>query len=202
MNRLTLDNVTVARGDIAVLAGVSLTLAAGQVLTLRGPNGIGKTTLLRTVAGLQKPVAGAIRMEGAIAYAAHADAVKPTLTVRENLSFWAAVHGGGDVTGALAAFGLSRLATRGAGQLSAGQKRRLGLARLMVTGADIWLLDEPTVSLDSGHTAGFADILRRHCDNGGAALIASHIDIPVEGAVLDLSDHRAPAASWVTEALA
>jgi heme exporter protein A len=161
-------------------------------MVLRGPNGSGKTTLLRTVAGLQPPLAG--RVEAAadqIAYAAHADGLKAMLTVAENLTFWASVFGTGDIAPALRAFDLVDLVERQAGSLSAGQKRRLGLARLMVTRRAIWVLDEPTVSLDTGSTALFADAVRAHLGQGGSALIATHIDLGLDADVLDVTPYRA-----------
>jgi heme exporter protein A len=174
--------------------GVSFTLAAGQALILRGPNGIGKTTLLRTVAGLQPPVTGRIEMpDDAVAYAAHADGLKGALTVAENLAFWAQVFGGGDVTEAMKAMDLAALADRPAAALSAGQKRRLGLARLLVARRPLWVLDEPTVSLDAASVARFADVVRGHLAQGGAALIATHIDLGLKAQVLDLTPYRAKA---------
>ncbi len=140
-----------------MLSGVTFTLGAGEVVVLRGPNGAGKTTLLRTVAGLQPPVEGSVEAPSdSFAYAGHADGIKATLSVSENLSFWAETFGNQDISGALTAFELTPLADRAAGMLSAGQKRRLGLARLLVTGRPIWMLDEPTVSLDSDAVAMFA----------------------------------------------
>lgn len=190
---LTVANLAVARGGVTVLEGVHFTLAPTRALVLRGPNGIGKTTLLRTVAGLQPAVAGQISVGGeAIAYAAHADGLKATLTVRENLAFWAAVYGAAGVQAAIERMNLSDLADRQAANLSAGQKRRLGLARLLVTGRPVWVLDEPTVSLDAASVQLFADVMRSHLAAGGAALIATHIDLGLaEAEVLDLAPFRA-----------
>ena len=186
------SDVAVARGGVPVLEGVSFSLAPGQVLILRGPNGIGKTTLLRAVAGLQPVLAGTINgAEDRVAYAGHVDGLKTTLTVRENLSFWAAVYGGRDVDHALAFYDLGSLADRLAQNLSAGQKRRLGLARLLVTGRPVWVLDEPTVSLDTERVRMFADAVRANCAEGGAALIATHIDLGLDAEVLDLTSYRA-----------
>lgn len=189
---LQVSDLGCARGGMAVLAGLNFTLAAGEVLVLRGPNGAGKTTLLRTLAGFQPPNGGQIAVaEDAIAYAGHADGIKPTLTVAENLTFWARVFGGGAIAPALDAYALSDLAARPAGTLSAGQKRRLGLARLLVTGRELWILDEPTVSLDRAAVGMFADAVRGHLGRGGSALIATHIDLGLEAGVLDLTPFRA-----------
>lgn len=156
---------------------------------MRGPNGIGKTTVLRCVAGLQPAVAGAVEMpEDSLAYAAHADGLKPTLTVAENLRFWATLFGRSGIDDALTAMDLARLCDRPAGALSAGQKRRLGLARLMVTGRPLWILDEPTVSLDAAAVGLFARAVRDHLAGGGAALMATHIELGLsEAKVLDLN---------------
>ena len=191
---MTVTDLAVGRGGVPVLAGVSFGLGAGQALVLRGPNGSGKTTLLRTVAGLQPPMAGTVTgAEDRIAYAAHADGLKAALTVTENLIFWASVFGKSEIASALAAFDLEELMDRRAGQLSAGQKRRLGLARLMVTGRDVWVLDEPTVSLDAASVALFADAVRAHLARGGAALMATHIDLGIEAETLDVAQFRAAA---------
>ena len=192
---LVVRNLACARGGLPLLERVNLVLQAGQALVLRGPNGSGKTTLLRTLAGLQPPLDGTLSCPPeACAYAGHADGLKATLTAAENLQFWAAIHGqpSGSVSRALAAMNLSDLAGRPAQALSAGQKRRLGLARLMVTGRWLWLLDEPTVSLDAASVALFAGVVRAHLAQGGAALIATHIDLGLEGAEeLQLAPFRA-----------
>jgi heme exporter protein A len=192
---LIVTNLGVSRGGIAVLEGLSLSLAAGQALILRGPNGSGKTTLLRTLAGLQPPLAGQIEVDlETVVYAAHADGLKATLSVVENLTFWARVFGHSDIDAALQAFDLVSLSDRPAGALSAGQKRRLGLARLLVTGRRLWLLDEPTVSLDAVAVAMFARVMREHLALGGMAVIASHIDLGLDEAeVLDIAPYRAAA---------
>ncbi|WP_027237883.1 heme ABC exporter ATP-binding protein CcmA [Leisingera caerulea] len=189
---LTVTDLSVARGGIPVLEGLSFELESGRALILRGPNGIGKTTLLRTVAGLQPPLRG--RVEGAedqIAYAAHSDGLKPTLTVAENLTFWASVFGRSGIEQALDGFDLQGLRDRQAGALSAGQKRRLGLSRMLVTGRPIWIMDEPTVSLDKTSVAMFANTVRAHLGQGGAALIATHIDLGLEAEVLDVGPYKA-----------
>lgn len=190
---MSVKDLCVARGGVALLQGVSFTLAPGQALILRGPNGSGKTTLLRCLAGLQDPRGGEIGFDRELAaYGAHADGLKAQMSVTENLTFWAAVHGLSDIAPALAAFDLEALRDRQAGMLSAGQKRRLGLARLMVTGRALWLLDEPTVSLDAASVALFAEAVRAHLAGGGMAVIATHIDLGLpEAAVLDLGPLKA-----------
>jgi len=189
---LSVENLSCTRGGVPILEGVNFTLSQGHVLMLRGPNGSGKTTLLRTLAGLQPPLHGTISVSPeAIAYGAHADGLKATLSVSENLTFWAKIYGQGDITPALEGFNLTSLVDRPAQSLSAGQKRRLGLARLLVTGRPIWLLDEPTVSLDVASVSLFADAVRAHVAGGGAALIATHIDLGLETETFDIGPFRA-----------
>lgn len=190
---MVVSDLAVARGGIVVLEGVGFTLRPGQALILRGPNGIGKTTLLRTLAGLQPAVAGRVSVPAeSLAYASHADGLKATLSAAENLAFWASVHGTDTVEAALETMNLRALRDRRAANLSAGQKRRLGLARLLVTGRPIWMLDEPTISLDVASVALFAGVVRAHLVAGGAALIATHIDLGLDEAeVLDLTPFKA-----------
>lgn len=189
---LQVSDLSVARGGVTVLAGLTFAVGPGDALTLRGPNGSGKTTLLRTLAGLQPSVAGQVDLQpDAVAYAAHADGLKSTLTVAENLDFWAAIYGGPAVDRAVQALNLSTLTRRRAGELSAGQKRRLGLARLLVTGRPLWLLDEPTVSLDVASVALFAGVVRQHLAAGGAVIVATHVDLGLpEARTLDLDPYR------------
>jgi len=192
---LNVQDLAVARAGVPVLAGLSFVVASGAALILQGPNGVGKTTLLRCLAGLQPATAGTISGAGeAAAYASHADGVKATLTVAENLGFWADLHGLAVAETVWADFDLAALRNRMAGSLSAGQKRRLGLARLAVTGRPVLLLDEPTVSLDAGSVALFIRWLtQRHLAAGGIALIATHIALGLDARVLDLSGYRAGA---------
>ncbi|MBV0893167.1 heme ABC exporter ATP-binding protein CcmA [Paracoccus sp. Z118] len=190
---LSVTDLAVARGGRRAVEGVSFELHPAQALILRGPNGIGKTTLLRCVAGLQPPVEGRIdAAPDTVAYAAHADGLKGALTVAENLRFWSSTFAGPGIDAALETMNLRDLADRPAALLSAGQKRRLGLARLLVTGRPLWVLDEPTVSLDAASVALFAEAVRAHLGAGGAALMATHIDLGLpEASILDLTPFRA-----------
>lgn len=190
---LRADNLACRRGDLRVLSGVNFSVKAGQALILHGPNGSGKTTLLRCLAGLMPTDGGSIQApDDSLVYAGHADGIKSQLSVKENLQFWADVFGGGDIDGALAQFDLHPLADRAAQHLSAGQKRRLGLSRLLVTNRPIWLLDEPTVSLDKANVAIFASMVDTHLSNGGIAILATHIELKLKSSqTLDISQFKA-----------
>jgi heme exporter protein A len=170
------------RGEKLVFRDIDFTVPEGGALLLTGPNGSGKSTLLRVLAGLLRPAAGEVRWDGPVAYVGHQDAVKPALTAAENLRFAAAV-GGGEVNGALAAVGLEELADLPARMLSAGQRRRLALARLALTRAMLWLLDEPTLGLDAASVVLFAGMLEGHRRHGGIVVAATHLPLPMEGPV-------------------
>ena len=190
---LDVRNVACARGGVPILSGVSFNVGAGQALILRGPNGIGKTTLLRTLAGLQPAISGEVSYpEDEGAYASHADGIKTALTVAENLAFWADVHGTPLPDTIFDTFDLADLRDRMGGTLSAGQKRRLGLARLGVIGRKVLFLDEPTVSLDGFSVRLFTGWLQNtHLASGGVAVIATHIDLGLEAPSLELEPFKA-----------
>ena len=185
-------NLSVARGGMTLLSGVDFALNAGQILVLRGANGLGKTSLLRCIAGLQNPVEGQITAPETVAYSGHADGLKGQMTVLENLAFWSFIYNGPSPEVALDAYDLHALADRPAANLSAGQKRRLGLARMQVSGCALWVMDEPTVSLDADNVALFRAALDRHVQSGGAAVITTHIDLAIASAkLLDLTRFKA-----------
>jgi heme exporter protein A len=187
------ENLAVFRGERLVFRHLSLRLSAGGALVLSGPNGSGKSTLLRLLAGLVRPVAGSLRWRGhdvfadlvehglRVAYAGHLDGIKPGLTVDENLRFSAAVTRR-PIKDALEAVGLITLADLPARMLSAGQKRRLALSRLVLSSAPLWLLDEPTVGLDTASVARFGELLKRHREGGGMIVAATHVPLPLTGA--------------------
>ncbi len=190
------QDLTCERGGRIVFRDVSLSLKPGQLMQLTGPNGSGKSSLLRLIAGLNEAQSGTITLAGMddemalgqrAHYIAHQEAVKAALSVSENLSFWRDFMGGGDVGEALAAFDLSRLASYPAGLLSAGQKRRLALARLVLVPRVLWLLDEPTVGLDTASLARLAQVMARQLDAGGMIIAATHVPLGREpDARLDL----------------
>ncbi len=178
------------RGERLVFRGLGFTVPPGGALLLLGPNGAGKSTLLRVLAGLLRPEAGRVRWHGdeivgQVAFVGHQDAVKPGLTAWENLALHARLGtrlGKGDRRAALAAMGLEALAELPARMLSAGQRRRLALARLSLSGMPVWLLDEPTLGLDAASVARLGKALAAHRAGGGVVVAATHLDLPLPGA--------------------
>ena len=185
---LTVNALSCQRSGRTIFSNLSLDINPGEAVLLRGPNGAGKSTLLRVIAGLIPSVSGEISLngtastnrddfQGQITYAGHLDAIKPQLTVAENLHFWAQLFNAENLAQTMDDFRLTEIADRPAHACSAGQKRRLGLARIAVTSRPLWLLDEPTVSLDTETTARFAATIDAHCAKGGMAFIATHFDL-------------------------
>ena len=206
------ENLACRRGGRTVFAGLGFSLPPGGAIVLRGPNGSGKTTLLRLLAGLARPTAGQLRWaDGAIEdleehsrhlrFIAHLDAIKPAFTVRENLAFWADFWTGSAnaaLTRAMETFGLSTLANFPARLLSAGQRHRLALARLVASPAALWLLDEPANALDDRAVGALTHCIGEHRARGGMVILASHGADLVAGAVTLALDKFAPseAAHW------
>lgn len=183
--KLVAEGLTLVRGTRTLQSGLSFAVEKGNALLVTGQNGVGKSTLLRAIAGLFPASTGRVRLEGAadpeaiaeaIHYFGHLNAVKSGLTVEENTRFWCGYLGGRaqNVGMALETFGLLPLRDIPAGYLSAGQKRRLGLARLLVAERPVWLLDEPATSLDTASQAVVAGVVNRHLAAGGIVLAATH----------------------------
>jgi len=191
--QLSADNLTCVRGGREVFRGLSFRLSAGEALLVTGRNGAGKSSLLRVIAGLLRLAAGQLTLEGGkedcpigeqAHYVGHLDALKLSLTVAENLRFWAEFLGpfSGDVRSALEAVDLASLSDLPAAYLSAGQRRRLSIARLVAVPRAIWLLDEPTSALDATARIRLAELMGRHLASGGMIVAATHGAIGLERA--------------------
>lgn len=189
--KLIAEKLCATRGGRILFAGLSFTVEAGKALLVTGPNGAGKTTLLRTLAGFLPPELGHIRLEGGAAeasiaeqchYVGHANAVKPSLTVAENAVFWSGFLGGlpDRLDAALETFGLEALRDIPAGYLSAGQRRRAGLLRLLLAERPLWLLDEPTTSLDAAAQEMLARAVNQQLAGGGLVIAATHMALGFE----------------------
>jgi heme exporter protein A len=188
--RLSGRGVKCIRGGREVFSNLEFSASAGEALAVTGPNGAGKTSLLRQIAGLLMIAGGSIDLDGGDGeltlpeqahYLGHRDALKPALSVLENLLFWRDFLGGGvsDATDSLAAVGLDHTAQLPAVVLSAGQRRRLSIARLLTVRRPIWLLDEPTSALDSAGQAMFAALMQDHLKRGGMIVAATHAPLGI-----------------------
>jgi len=189
---LIADNLRCIRQDRVIFKGLNFSLLPAQGLWVKGKNGAGKSSLLRMIAGLLKPAKGTItwkeidtredpeHFRQEFRYIAHQDALKPVLTVKENIQFWSEYHGGNRVDEALERFELKHIQDTPAQILSAGQKKRTNLARLVASPAPLWILDEPLSSLDVHYIDLFIDLLKDHLDNGGMSLLATHQSIELD----------------------
>jgi heme exporter protein A len=195
--KLSGHDLACIRGGRLVFSGVSFSIAAGNALVLTGPNGAGKSSLLRMIAGLIRPAQGSVALEGSEPelsvgeqshYVGHLDPLKPALTVTENLAFWARflnasreVDEASVIERGLEAVGLADLAQLPAGYLSAGQKRRLSLARVLAVPRPIWLLDEPTTALDAASQERLRRVMQAHLSSGGLVVAATHGPLGLAG---------------------
>lgn len=204
---LSVRDLAIARAGRVLAAGLAFTLQAGQALVVTGPNGAGKSTLLRTIAGLLPAAQGDVQLSpaqpttgtplvetasiGASAhYLGHRNAMKDALSARENLAFWQVFDGKASFTGkpvasvdqALTQIGLTHAADTPFGWLSAGQRRRIAIARLLVSQRPLWILDEPTSGLDAAATQTLAALMGEHLQHGGLILAATHLPLGLENA--------------------
>jgi heme exporter protein A len=191
MMRLSGKDLRCVRGGREVFAGLGFAASSGEALAVTGPNGSGKTSLLRVIAGLLVPSEGSITLDGGEAeltvaeqahYLGHRDALKPALSVLENLSFWRDFLGGetDDASQCLTSVGLDHATHLPAAYLSAGQRRRLSIARLLAVRRPVWLLDEPTSALDTKGQDLFVNLMRDHLARGGIVIAATHTPLGID----------------------
>lgn len=188
------QSLTCRRGGRLLFTGVNIDLSAGDALLISGRNGVGKTSLLRQLSGLVKPDEGQLTVNGTnanddpelyrshIAYLGHRNALKPALTVSENICFWARLRGGTSIDDALEAMNITHLADTPVRLLSSGQKRRSALARLHACGATLWLLDEPSTGLDAASRQRLDAMIDNHRKNGGMVIAVAHGDLQMADA--------------------
>jgi heme exporter protein A len=184
---LKFKDLTCRRGGRIIFEGVCGQLLRGEVLILTGPNGSGKSSLLRLLAGLNEPAAGSINKQAEHAFMGHDVALKLPFTVRQELAFWC--HLKGDFTRidmAIDAMALTTLRDTPCRLLSSGQRRRVALARILCSGAMLWLLDEPTVGLDAASQSLLTRAVSQHLANGGGAVIATHVDMQLQAPIKTL----------------
>ena len=175
---LSFAGVTGARGGRTLFRDLSFDLHAGDALWVQGPNGVGKSTLVRIGAGLLPPAGGTVTRGGAVALLAEAAALDASLTLSAALGFWAGLDGGRDrLASAMSAMDIESLADVPVRMLSTGQKRRAAIARVIASGAPLWLLDEPANGLDAASLDRLAAAIARHRAGGGAVLVASHVAV-------------------------
>ncbi len=200
---LVVEGLSAKRGEDLIFNDISFVLGAGEALVVTGANGSGKSTLLRVLAGLLAAESGSVRISGSAAeighpreachYLGHRNAMKRELTVTENLSFWKSFMGdseGGAGTGieeATDAVGLGGISHLPFGYLSAGQQRRMAMAKLLIAFRPVWLLDEPTAALDANADRLFAHLVKRHLDAGGIVVAATHQPLGVEARELRMT---------------
>lgn len=201
---LTLESISCSRGGNSLFKNFGVTVGDGCLLVIRGENGSGKTTLLETIACLRKADEGAVLYANKdvrgehygeycdiMQYVGHKGAIKPQLTVSENIEFWAALKGNlSAVPAAIKFFGLENYSDTLCAELSAGYKKRVALARLMVTNSEIWLLDEPFTNLDDEGRDALATLISTRCERGGSVIITAHGEVPFQNyAEIDLQDY-------------
>ena len=202
IHRVKIEGLALSRGDRLLFKGLDLELAAGRAMALRGRNGAGKTSLLRAIAGLIRPLAGGVSFEGAagpleadearargLHLMGHHDGLKPGRLAADEFAFQARWCGGDEdgVAKARAALDLDRIADLEVRKLSAGQRRRLALGRLIAAPRSLWLLDEPFAPLDAGHRARFGALMQAHLDAGGLILAAVHDPLPIEADSVEIA---------------
>lgn len=187
---LAATDLACRRGERLLFRGLSFTLGAGEALHVAGANGIGKSSLIRILAGLLRPFAGSVSGQGAVALLDERPALDPTLPLERALQFWSALDRG-TADAAIDTLGLEALLDVPVRYLSTGQRKRAAMARVIAQNAPIWLLDEPLSGLDEAARSVIDDLVARHCAAGGIAVIASHQPLKVPLRMLDLAEFTA-----------